>query len=69
MKKLLSHIAQHIALYQGILALLLLLNAVLLLWRPLICLLVLRYGTAVLCLLLAGLNLFFLLRDNITGRR
>ena len=69
MKKLLSHIAQHIALYQGLLALLLLLNAALLLSRPQICLLVLRYGTASLCLLLAGLSLFFLLRDSITGRR
>ena len=69
MHKLLSHITEHIALYRGLLVMLLLLTAALLLWRPRIYLLILRYATAALCLLLAGWNLFSLMRDRFRERR
>ena len=61
MRKLIAHIAEHIAIYRVIVTLVLLLTAALLVWRPRIVLLILRYGTAALCMLLAAWNLVTLL--------
>lgn len=61
MRKLIAHIAEHIAFYRVIVTLVLLLTAALLVWRPRIVLQIMRYGTAALCLFLAAWNLVTLL--------
>lgn len=61
MRKLIAHIAEHIAIYRVMVTILLLLTAAGLVWQPKIILLILRFGTAALCLLLAAWNLVTLL--------